>query len=137
MPRTTDPKTLEKIRRLLALAADPGASEEEARTASFQAARLMREHGVTLGEAAPTAAAGAAPASPAGVSVRGVDLRMVLTAGRDGLKDVSDVIGVDVMGLVREGLENALRGFLAAAAPPPPPAPAKRARRRVRARKRS
>jgi hypothetical protein len=60
-----DPKVLEKIRRLLALAGDPGASEEEARTASVAAARLMREHGLSVAPAARSAPPESSPIAPA------------------------------------------------------------------------
>lgn len=39
----------DKIRKLLALASDPGTPVEEARTAAMHAARLMREHKVEVG----------------------------------------------------------------------------------------
>lgn len=41
---------LVKVRRLLTLAADSGASEQEARTAAFQAARLIAAHRIPIGE---------------------------------------------------------------------------------------
>jgi len=46
----TRERALERIRKLLALAAPgSGAAEEEARTAAVQAARLMSEHGLVPG----------------------------------------------------------------------------------------
>ncbi len=42
-----------KVRALLARAADAGASEEERRTSAVIAAKLMREHGIAVGEPAP------------------------------------------------------------------------------------
>jgi len=39
-----DAKTLEKVRQLMALAIDEEASEEEARSASHRAIKLMHEH---------------------------------------------------------------------------------------------
>jgi len=50
---TKDPRVLARINALLARAADAGATEEERRTSAVIAARLMKEHGVTIGGVAP------------------------------------------------------------------------------------
>jgi hypothetical protein len=39
---------IQRIQQLIALATDPAASEEEARTAALQAARSIRQHGLQL-----------------------------------------------------------------------------------------
>jgi uncharacterized protein DUF2786 len=47
-------KALERVRKLLALAAPgSGASEEEARSAAVQVARLIAEHGLSVGNGSP------------------------------------------------------------------------------------
>lgn len=50
---TNDPRVLARINALLARAADAGATEEERRTSAVIAARLMKEHGFTIGGGAP------------------------------------------------------------------------------------
>lgn len=45
-----DPRTQDKIRKLLALAADPSAAPNEAETAARQAAKLMAKHDISLAD---------------------------------------------------------------------------------------
>ena len=47
---TIDPRMQAKIRKLLALAADPGAAPNEAETAARQAAKLMAAHEISLAD---------------------------------------------------------------------------------------
>jgi uncharacterized protein DUF2786 len=50
-------KAIERVRKLLALASPgSGASEEEARSAAVQVARLVAEHGLTVGDGSPPSA---------------------------------------------------------------------------------
>lgn len=52
------PEVVKRVRALMARATDPGATEEEQRTSAHIAAKLCREHGLSigaLGEPAPPA----------------------------------------------------------------------------------
>lgn len=77
----TRDRALERIEKLMALAASAsGASEEEARSAAVQAVRLMAEHGLTPGAASPTS--GIDLDSVARLSFRVIELEKLLDERR-------------------------------------------------------
>jgi hypothetical protein len=69
MTNAQDAKILDKVRKLLALAASP--QEEEARTAALLASRLILEHGIQLTLGGQTVVRGA---EPCGAPVRPTNL---------------------------------------------------------------
>ncbi len=120
---------IERVRALMARAADPGATEEEQRTSAHIAAKLCREHGLSIGDL------GEAPAPampPQGVSRARAEIVL------DGVRTVverfgttaSDVLGFDVFGFARELARERAKEALTTVLRPRKVRPRARARRK-------
>jgi len=121
-------EVLKRIEDLLARASDAGATEEERRTSAVIAAKMMREHGITLGVAS-------APSSPP-LEVHHARVQVVIdgarsvvevaAAGRDGL---TKALGFDVFAFAQGLLRDRVQAELEVAIKRAPRPRAKRAKR--------
>jgi len=93
-------RILARVRKLLALAADPGASEEERRTSAMVAAKLMREHGIAIGAPPPAAPSPVPMSHPAAAYVP-----------IDAIAIVQNVQGLVSAFTAPGGLLDAMRSF--------------------------
>lgn len=111
-----DPAIVKRVRALMARAADPGATEEEQRTSAHIAAKLCREHGISIGELGEPADEPTSSRARAEVVIGNV--RTVVEAVNAG-------VGFDVFGFATGLMQDVIRDRMAAAAAAmrtPPPA---------------
>ncbi len=94
---------VERVRALMARAADPGATEEEQRTSAHIAAKLCREHGLYLGDLGEAAAVGFGhPPPPTSRARAEIVIDGVRTVVERFGTTASDVLGFDVFDFARE-----------------------------------
>ncbi len=123
-------KSLDEIKKrvaaLLARAADEGASEAERRTSAVIAAKLMREHKLSVG-------AGEVPPAAELASMTRAHLEVVVNGARTVVDVMSAGLGFDVFAFAQNLLRERVQGALAAAVAAPP---SKAKKPRAKARKR-
>lgn len=124
-----DPKMVERVRALMARAADPGATEEEQRSSAHIAAKLCRDHGITIGEA--SAQRGEEEQGVTRVRAEAVvnGVRTVVETISTGRAGLDSALGFDVFGFAQELLrDRAKEAITSAIGKPKKPARRKRSR---------
>lgn len=112
--KKTRAEIIARVRTLLAKATDPGAPEEERRTSASIAAKLMREHGIGIGEPAPAAAPPVEPLQP---QTR-ARVNVVVNGVRTMVDVASQGLGFDVGSFVQDLLRDRVQGALRDAVQP-------------------
>ncbi len=124
------PEIIKRVNDLLARAADAGASEEERRTCAAIAARLIREHGISVG----AAEAHDVEASPPGATrVHAVidHARSVVDIAKSARAGLDSAFGFDVFGYAQNLLRERAQAEITAVMTSTP----RRARPRARAKR--
>lgn len=119
-----NPEILKRVRALMARAVDPGATEEEQRTSAHIAAKLCRQHGISLGELGDDDGGPSVTRTRSEVVIDGV--RVVEDVVRAGGAGLESVFGFNVFGFAQELLRERAKETIASAIKKPAPRPSRR-----------